>query len=1043
MTSLFTVFVRRPVFTWVLVLAIVVAGLASLRGIPLGRYPNVDIPAVTITTVAPGMSAAQVETEISARIEATLGSISGLDRVDSVSQEGQSSVVAQFVLSKDGPTAAQDVRERLARSAAELPAVARAPQVELFNANASPILVLALTSTRPGSDAELAELASSVFSRELAKVKGVGDVRLSGARRRTFQVELDPARLAAQDLTAAEVQSALARENLDAPGGEVVSGGRSLAVRVSARASTPEALGDVVVARRGSTGVRLADVGRIIDGLLASSSAAVVSGQNAVLLSVLKQSGENTLAVLEDVRERIAEVRTARLPPGFDAKIVRDEGIFVEASLHAVQEHLVLGALFAALTVLVFLRSGWATVISALAIPASIVGTFAAVRALGLSLNMLSLLGLTLAVGIVIDDAVVVLENVVRVMRERNLPPEQAAVVATQEIALAVLATTLSLVAVFLPIGFMGGIVGRFLSSFGLTMTVSILLSMLVAFTLTPMLCGRWLSPEARHRREADGETAPSRGHEHGALERIYGRMVAFVLGRRWVVLLLALATLGSAVPIAAALPTTFLPVEDEARFEIYVKLPAGSLVERTALASEALARDVRALPGVSATVVTAGAPRGDASGRGPNEATIYVTLADFGKQSETMASVRRDVLAKLPPGSLALVNAMSDFAGSGPESATVQYLVRGPDLRVLEERATALLAAARRIPGTSDHGLTLAPGSPELVVGVDRARASALGVTHADVADALRLLGREGVEIGSMRDPLDTLDTSYPVTLGFSAAPKPPEERVRDVTLRSADGRIVALADLGAITEATGPAQVRRMNRERQVTLFLNTDPGVSEQGVVDALDAASRKIGLPPGYSTDVVGNAKETEKATSAFATAIVLSFVFMYLVLAAQFESWVHPVTILVSLPLTVPFALLSLLVTGQTLNLFSALGFLVLFGIVKKNAILQVDHTLALRRAGLARDEAVVRANQDRLRPILMTTVAFVAGLAPLVIAGGAGAGTNRAIGIGVMGGQALALLLTLLAVPVMYTWLDDAQAIWRRLRRPREVLREV
>ncbi|MBS2020152.1 MAG: efflux RND transporter permease subunit [Deltaproteobacteria bacterium] len=1022
MGGVLAVFVRRPVFTWVLVLSILVTGIASLRGLPLARYPNVDIPAVTITTVAQGLSARQIETEVTARVEAALGSISGLERVDSVSQEGLSSVVAQFVLSKEGSVAAQDVRERLARLAAELPPTARSPQVELFDANAAPVMLVALTAGGR-TETELAEIADGVVRRELTKVSGVGDVRLSGARRRAFTIELDPTRLSALDVTAVEVQSALAREDLDAPGGEVANGPRALAVRVAARARSPAELADVVVARRGTMAVRLRDLGRIGSGPEAPTSFAYVSGEQAVVLAVVKQSGANTLAVLTDVRERLEELRASRLPAGVGIRIVRDEGVFVKASLDAVEEHLVLGALFAALTVFVFLRNLRATLISALAIPASIVGTFAAVRALGLSLNMLSLLGLTLAVGIVIDDAVVVLENVVRVMRVKRLPPAEAAVAATREIALAVLATTLSLVAVFLPIGFMGGIVGRFLASFGLTMAVSILLSMVIAFTLTPMLCGRWLrSPPPR------AAAGHDRDHEDGWLERVYGRVVAFVLRKRWVVGVAMAAALGAIVPVGIALPKTFLPVEDEARFELYVKLPTGAVAPETARVAEALARDLRAFPEVADTVVLAGAPRGDASGRGANEATVYVSLRRYGVQAKTMDRVRREVVPRAPPGSLVLVNVVSDFAGAGPEATSVQFLLRGSDLRVLEDRAGKLLEAARRIPGTTDHGITLSPGAPELVVALDRARASELGVSQADVADALRFLGRAGIELGTMRDPLDAFETSYPVRISVAGGLDAPANRARALTLRGAGGRAVTLAELGAVEPSVGPSSIRRTNRERQVTLFMNTSEGTSDQAVVDALVQASKTLALPPGTTTDVVGNAKEMEKASEAFQVAIVLSFVFMYLVLAAQFESWIHPITILVSLPLTVPFALLSLLVFGQSLNLFSALGFLVLFGIVKKNAILQVDHTLALRRAGMARDEAVIRANQDRLRPILMTTVAFVAGLAPLVIATGAGAGTNRAIGVGVMGGQALALFLTLVATPVVYTWLDDLRA---------------
>lgn len=1028
--ALLTLFVRRPVFTWVLTLALVVTGVASLRGMPLARYPDVDIPAVTVTTFAPGLSAAQIESEVTSRIESAVGTIAGLERTDSLSQEGTSLVTAQFVLSKEGATAAQEVRDRVARLGAELPATVRTPQVELFNANAAPILLIAMTATESTGVRELTELAESVVKRDLATVNGVGDVRVLGGQRRTFRIELDVARLASLNLSATEIQTALARESLDAPGGEVTEGGRGLPVRVAARAKSADELRGLVVAHRGAMAVRISDVGAVLDTLTAPASVAVVSGQGAVVLAIVKQAGANTLDVVHEVGARLEQLTRTRLPLGVSARVVRDEGVFVQASLDAVEEHLVLGAMLAALTVLVFLRSGRATVISALAIPASVIGTFAAVRVLGLSLNMLSLLGLTLAVGIVIDDAVVVLENVVRLLRAERLAPAEAAIRATSEISLAVLATTLSLVAVFLPIGFMGGIVGRFLSSFGLTMAVSIMLSMGVAFTLTPMLCSRWL------RRDDDGAVLETHGTarhpDHGGrLEELYERILVFLMARRWLVGVAVVVTLGATVPLARALPKTFLPVEDEGRFEIYLKLEEGTRVEQTALLAEAVARDVRSLPGVSATVTIAGAPRGDASGRGPNEATVYVSLARAGMQSTTMDAVRRRVLPSHCPhgsGSLALVNVVSDFAGSGPDGASVQYVLRGPDLGVLADRSSRLVDLARAIPGTTDHGRTLSSGTPEVLLAIDRAHAVEVGISHAEIADLLRLVGPAGVDVGYVRDPLDSVDTTYPVTLGFTSDLEPGSVRLREVAARSAKGRLVPLVELADTRPGVGPSAIRRANRERQVTVFMNTVQGSSEEAVVEALDAARAKIDMPPGYGAEVIGNAKEMEKANEAFMTAMVLSLIFMYLVLAAQFESWLHPVTILMSLPLTVPFALLALLLGGQGLNLFSGLGFLVLFGIVKKNAILQVDRMIALRREGLPRAEAVLRANRERLRPILMTTVAFVAGLAPLVVSSGPGAGENRAIGVGVIGGQLLSLALTLVATPVVYTWLDDLAA---------------
>ncbi|WP_394829110.1 efflux RND transporter permease subunit [Pendulispora albinea] len=1047
------VFVRRPVFTWVLGLLTVVLGLAALQGLGLERYPNVDVPWINVTTLAAGLSAGQVESEVTAKIETAIGTVSGLERIDSTSQEGQSLVYAQFVLEKKSDVAAQEVRDRIARIAAELPPTVRPPQVETFNPNSAPVLLLSMRSPRGTVDpVRMTDLAETLVRRELQAVKGIGDVRIFGARKRALRVDLDPARLASFGLAPADISSALARDNLVVAGGDLPAGDRSLPVRLDAKATSRDELAAIVVAKRGRASVHLADVAAVTDGVETPVSTSLVSGEPALVLGLIKQSGENTVRVVDDVRERLQDLG-ARLPDDVELTVVRDEAVFVRASLHAVQEHLILGAIFAAAVVFLFLRNGRATLIAGLAIPTSVIGTFAIVKALGLTLNMLTLLGLTLAVGIVIDDAIVVLENVVRIIRSTGLPPQKAAVVATREITLAVLATTLSLVAVFLPIAFMGGLVGRFLASFGITMSVSILLSMAVAFTLTPMLCGRWLRPDAHppaessaslppadprderaiYRAWARGERkAPDADHAPGFIDRIYMRMLAWAMLHRGVVLVGLAITLVSTVPLGMLVPKTFLPAEDEGRFEIYLRFEEGTSIDATELGAERLARAVRALPGIERTVVTVGSPRGDASGRGPNEAMVYVSMNEPGTQAATMQRVRNEIVpGSNYNGAYAFVGQVSDIGGSGTESAAVQYVMRGPDLAVLADNADKLLAEARKIPRTTDHGTSSTQSGPQLAVRVDRVKARELGIAHIDVGDALSLVGRSGLVVGSVRGA--SVDRSIDVILRIDSGLAAPEEQLRAVDLRTASGGLVPLQGIARFERIAAPGQIRHVDRQRQVTVFLNALPGVGEDEVVAALDVAYARIGAPPGYRAEVLGNAREMEKAAASFALATTLSVVFMYLVLAAQFESWLVPVTILMSLPLTVPFALLSLGLSGQTLNLFSALGMLVLFGIVKKNSILQIDHTLALERSGYTRPDAVMVANLHRLRPILMTTLAFVAGLVPLVVATGAGAGTNRAIGVGVLGGQTLSLLLTLLATPVVFTVLEDVRAWTARL----------
>jgi HAE1 family hydrophobic/amphiphilic exporter-1 len=1025
-------FIARPVFTWVLVLSVVVLGLNGLTKMPIERFPSVEFGFVSVTVAAPGLSSEQVEAEISTRVENALGTIGGIERLDSTSFEGMSLVTVQFALSKKEDVAANEVRDRVSRLADELPPQARPARIETFNINATPVLLLAVDSpSGRRTPIELTELADAELRRELQSVKGVGEVRLLGGETRAISIALDPARLLAYDLTGEEVRVALQRENLEASGGTLADGPYVLGLRLAAKAKTLQQLENLVVAKRGDTPVRLVDVARVSDGPVASESLAAWSGRPAVVLAVTKQPGANTVALVDDLRARIDSLKRS-LPDGVEARIVQDNSEDIRASVLAVAEHLVIGALLAAAIVLLFLRSWRATLIAGLAIPASVIGTFMVAQAMGMSLNLLSLLGLTLAVGIVIDDAIVVVENIMHVMHERKLDARAAAAEATREIALAVVATTLSLVAVFLPVATMEGIVGRYLAPFGLTMSASILISMLVAFTLTPMLSSRWLKRSPA----LEPESAAASAHPAGTAPRTtrfdltakYGAAVRWLLARRWVAALALVATLVSIVPLGSVLPATFIPIEDSARVAVYVRLPEHATVERTGQVAQGLAERARAMPHVKDSLVMTLSRR---------EAVVTMYLAKRGVQAESITTLRSSLQDSLgDPGTLLMVSPSDDLTPPGPDGAAIQFVLRGARPEELDRVAAQLLDAAKGIEGTLDHGLSSGVGRPELAIAVDRDRAADRGVAHAELGAALALVDRKGLELGSMRDTRVSggRDVNLKLFLRLAADGVSPEDVVRTLRVRGGGGASLSLSDVARVQRIEGPGVIRRVGRQRQVTLFMNTAPGTSDAEVVAALHAKLRQIDPAQRITGEVIGNAKEMEKAFNAFLVAVVLSFVFMYLILAAQFESWVHPITILVSLPLTIPFGLVSLWVGGQTLNLFSALGFLVLFGVVKKNSILLVDRTVQLRSKGVSRSDAIVEACQDRLRPILMTTIAFVAGMIPLVVSSGAGAATNRAISVGVLGGQTLSLALTLLVTPVVYSWLDDAGARWANLQ---------
>ncbi|MFO0645941.1 MAG: efflux RND transporter permease subunit [Polyangiales bacterium] len=1057
--------VRRPVFTWVLILALVVVGVASIRGLAVDRFPNIDFPMVLVTTVLPGASPEQVETEVSDKIEEAVNSISGLDELRSNSYEGLSVVLARFDLDKDTSVAAQEVRDRVNRTLSLLPQGIEQPRVERMDPDAAPVMLVALSGTR--SVREITEYADKRVRRQIESLNGVGGVTVLGGRNRQVNVQLDPSRLQSFNLTAVDVQRALATQNVEIPGGEVLQGERTLSLRVAGRVSSIAELNDIVVAQRGGLTVRVRDVGMAIDGEEESASHAQVNGRDVVILSVRKQSGTNTLAVIDALQERIDEIRPT-LPPGFRMEVVRDESEFIRNAIHAVEEHLFFGGLLAAFVVLLFLWNGRSTLIAALAIPTSIVATFALIKAMGLTLNIITLLALTLAVGIVIDDAIVVLENIFRFIDEKGMAPRRAAILATREIGLAVLATTMSLIAVFLPVAFMGGIVGRFMKSFGFTMSFAIGVSLLVSFTLTPMLSSRWLAasgrpslvppdenedealdaewkdpaPEPRFAEKAayrewragtrrvPEEFAAAHhggGGLYGVVERTYLRALAFVMDHRWMVVLAMAATFISVVPLAKAVQKNFLPLDDESRFDVNVRTPEGTSLEQTRLLAERMAREIRALPGVRLTVATTGSPAGDPSGRGANQASIFVRLVEpaarVADQQQMIGRVRNEVLPHYRSlnirASVTPVNAFG--SGSAADSAAIQYVLRGPDLEKLATYAQAMLGHVRSIPGVVDADTTLVVGKPELSVRIQRSRAADLGVSALDIATTLRTLVA-GIQVSTYNEGGE----QYEVWLRANENARDRVRAIEQVTVpTNVPGRTVRLADVVEFHESTGPSSIQRLGRQRMVTIYANVTPGTSEAAVIQQFHAARDQVHMDAGFTAELAGRSKELGRAGASFALAFILSLVFMYLVLAAQFESWIHPVTILISLPLSVPFALFSLVALRQSMNIFSTLGILVLFGIVKKNSILQVDHMRDLRRRGLSRADAVILANRHRLRPILMTTVAFVAGMLPLAVSTGAGSGTNRAMGSVVIGGQTLSLLLTLLATPVVYSIFDD------------------
>ncbi len=1043
--------VKRPVFATMLILSLVVVGLFSFISLGVDLFPKIDFPTITITVINPGASPEEIETEITEKVEEAVNTISGIDELRSTSVEGIAQIFVQFVLEKDVNVAAQEVENRVQTVIPNLPDTAEQPTVQKLDTDAAPVLRISVSA--PASLRDVTEVAKHKIKERIESVNGVGQISIIGGQERQINVWVDPDKMRAYNVTAAEVSNALKIQNIEFPSGRLDQGQTESSVRTLGKIKKPEQFNDVVVATRGDYQVKVKDLGYTQDGAEEIRSEARLNGQPAVTLIVSKQSGQNTVAVAHEIKARLAEIQgdeargiKGTLPAGYQMRIIGDNSIFIENSLHSIEEHLVVGSLLAAIVVFLFLWNLRTTLIAALAIPTSIVSTFALMYAMGYTLNSITMLALTLMVGIVIDDAIVVLENIYRFIEEKGMDPFQAAIEGTREIGLAVLATTLSLMAVFVPIGFMQGIVGRFMSSFGLTASFAVGVSLIVSFTLTPMLAARLIkrpkhllvgeeSPEAHQEITGDGmieekRTIVPEDSKHTSwfryVDGVYTFLLRFSMANRWVIITLCALVFLAIIPLFMFVGKNFLPVDDQSQFEVSVRAPEGFSLGATSQTMERIATEVRKMPGVTDTLVTIGGGQQQVV----NSGSIYVKLSDIAdraKSQEQLMADTRDLLVdkqKFPQELRTAVQPVAAFSGGGFRNANVQFLIAGPDLKQLEIYSAKIMEKMKTIPDAVDVDTTLISGKPEVQLTVDRATAADLGVRIGDVSQALNTLvaGQEATQFNEGTD-------QYEVRVRALNLYRTNVEGLKRLVVPSTKLGNVTLDRLVKVSEGTGPASVDRTNRQRQVTLLANTKPGGSATNITGEIDKFVKTLSLPPGYTTGYVGQSKELGKSLYYFALAIVLSFIFMYIVLAAQFESFVHPITILLTLPLSIPFGILSLLLTGQTVNIFSGLGLLLLFGVVKKNAILQIDHTNSLRSKGMSRYDAIIQANRDRLRPILMTTIALVAGMLPLVLSSGAGSGTNRSIGVLVVGGQSLCLLLTLLAVPVFYSMFDDLSEV--------------
>jgi len=1023
--------IRRPVFTWVLVAIPVVLGVVSYFSLGVDLFPKVDLSAVSISAHLAGASAEEIETTVTKLIEEAVNQVSGIDELRSTTREGMVNVAVQFRLDKDGDVAAQEVRDKISSILNQLPQGMEPPIINRFDLDAAPIMTIGVSGRR--DTREVTEIAKHQIQEQLQTVSGVGAVFVSGGRSRAINIVVNTEKLASYELSVEDVRVALTTQNLEVPGGIINQRSRELVLRTLGRMQTAAQFNDLIVANHGGHPIRIKDIGRAEDSIEEPRGLSRLDGQNAVSLFVQRQSGTNTVAISDVVQARLERIKQS-LPADVKVEIIQDQSRFIRESMAEVNFHLLLAAVLVSATILLFIRDWRTTVIATLAIPTSIVPTFLFMHYMGFTLNNITMLALILAIGIVIDDAVVVHENIFRHMEEFGKDAITASRDGTREIALAVLATSLSLVVIFVPVAFMGGIVGRFFSSFGLTVAFAIVMSLFVSFTLTPMLCAHFLKLDPT---EA-GHGGSKGGFVYRAIDALYGKALAWSLRFRIVTMIVCVLVFLSTIPIASRLGVNLVPRDDQSEFQVTYITPEGYTLERSNEVLTEIENRLIQLPGVVHRFTIIGQNTG-AAGKGQGDVTrgsIYFRIKELDERRYSQFEVMERARAVLLdyPDLRTAVSDVSAIGVSGQDSRTFQLSIQGPDIDKLARYSAEFMDKLRVDSGLVDIDSTLSLRKPEVQVAIDRDRASDLGIPVQTIANSLNILVG-GQIVSRYKEGTEQYDVWLRADRPFRATP----QSLESLTVPSPTAGQVRISSLATLTEARGPSQIDRFNRQRTVTILGHPD-GKSLNDAIQSARAIAKEMTLPPEYEVTFGGQAKMLGETGYYFMVALLLSVLFMYLILAAQFESWLNPVSILAALPVTIPFGLLSLLMFRTPMDLYAMFGLFMLIGIVKKNGILQVDKTNELRQTGMRRYDAIMEANHTRLRPILMTTVMLIAAMIPIALGRGPGAGARASMAKVIIGGQTLSLLLALLVTPVTYSIIDS---IGKRLTRPsRRVLAE-
>ncbi|MFA4986895.1 MAG: efflux RND transporter permease subunit [Candidatus Brocadiia bacterium] len=1006
--------IRRPVMAAMIILAMIIFGIVSYPKIGVDLMPNTDFPIVSISTVLRGASPETIETRVSKVIEDAVSTVSGLKHLTSQSRESLSVIICEFELEVNGEFAAQDVRDKVGRITNKLPSDTESPIIMKFDTNSSAVVTVVLKG--PDGPSVLTKFAEDSVKPTFQKIIGVGDISIAGGRERQVRVWLNNDKLTQYAVSPIEVVGALRSQNIEIPGGRLEMPKLEYIIKTKGEIPTVAAFEELVITYRNGTPIRLRDLGRVEDGTEEFRTLSRVNGENAIGLSVTKQSGANTVRVVDLIRAemaRFSDPKNGLMPRGYEMEIALDTSTFVRDSFNDVKKHLFLGGLLAVLIVLFFLKSFRSTFIAALSIPTSIFATFIFINAFGFTFNNLTMLALSVSIGMLVDDAIVVIENIYRHL-ENGEKPMAAARNGTNEIALAVMSTTFSIVAVFVPVAFMKGIVGRFFFEFGITVTVAVLASLLVSLVLTPMLSSRLLRKQEHNAVERFLENM------FEAVERAYSRLIRLVLhgaASQATVLAIAFASLILAGYFASKVPTEFTPTMDRGEISVDIKAPLGS----TMVVTDSYLRQIEAyalsMPETRLAYSTV------SSSSEVYKGSVYVKLVDSTERERKEWDVIDDLrkfCTKFAEVETAVGSADSMRSGAGMGSADIQFDIRGENLEQISGYAQLLKSKLLKTTGFSDVRLTYDPEKPELRVVIDRDKAAAFGVTAEAIGMAINICigGMEATEFREFGD-------QYEVWVRLEEPQRNEPSKIYDVPIRTSSGQIIRLYDLVRVEKSSGPVQIDRKERRRQVSVMANLQKKIVTLGTARTIiEKEVADLKLPASVSTSFSGMADMQQESFGYIFESLFIAVACVYLILASQFNSYVHPLTIMFSLPLSLAGAMGALYISGLTVNILSLIGVILLMGLVTKNAILLVDFTNRLRSQGLSRKDALAQAGSIRLRPIIMTTLATIFGMLPIVIGIGAGSEMRKPMAVAVVGGLITSTLLTLVVVPVIYNIFD-------------------